>query len=112
MRTGNTRRPRARAPRPRDRSAVRLCRIGGCEDERFRVLAFTRAQLSQPFDRTREGELRAAESLHEVTATADTECLERAQLSVHRTVTARNPFSAHAVTGDDALPFEQQLRKR
>src|SRR5205823_6899127 len=57
-------------------------------------------------------ELRAAEPLDEVAAAAQAECLERAQLTVDGAVAARDALGAHAVAGDDPLPFEQELRER
>src|SRR5262245_59138969 len=111
MGAGNSRRAAARQLRPGQRGAVRLCRIGRCEHERVRLLAFLRTELSKPLDRAAERELRPAEALDEVAAPREAERLERLQLSVDRAVAADDPLAAHAVAGDDALPLEQQLRQ-
>ena len=103
---------RAGALRPRQRRAVRLCRIGCGEHERLGLLVLARAELAQALDRAGQRELRAAEPLDEVAAAADAERLERAQLAVDGAVAARNAFAAHAVARDDALPLEQQLGER
>ena len=112
VRTGDTRGATVRALRPRDCSAVRLRRVGGCEHERLRLVAVARTKLAQPLDRAAERELRAAEPFDEVAATAGAERLERAQLGVHRAVAAGNALTAHAVARDDALTLEQELGER
>src|SRR5438067_599057 len=108
-RARGARRAYPRATRPRQRRAVRLRGVGGREHLHL-VGPF--AQLAEPLDRAAERELRAAETLDEVAAPAEPERLERAQLRVHRAVAARDALGADAVTGDDALPLEQQLRER
>src|SRR5207249_10226634 len=85
---------------------------GGREDERLRLLTLAGTQLAQPLDRAAESELRAAEPFDEVAAPARTERLQRTQLAVHGSVAARDSFTAHAVAGDDALAFQQQLGER
>ena len=87
-------------------------RIGGSEHERFRLVAFARPQLPQPFDAAGQRELRAPEPLDEVAAAADAERLQRTQLPIDGAVAAGNPFAAHAVASDDPLPFEEQLGER
>ena len=83
--------------------------IRGRQDERLLLFILTRPQLAQPLDRARQRELGAAESFDEVTAAANAERLERAELAVHGAVPAGYPFATHAVARDDALPFEQEL---
>ena len=97
---------------PGQRGAVRLRRIGGREDERLRSSSSPAAQLAQPLDGAPERELRAAEALDEVAASAEAERLERAQLPVDRAVAARDSLGADAVARDDSLPLEQQLGER
>ena len=109
MRAGHACGTPARTLRPRDRGAVRLRGIGRGEDERLCLFTFARAQFPETFDGARQRELRTAEPFHEVSAPTNPERLERAELSVHGAVTARDSFTAHTVTGDDALPFEQKL---
>ena len=107
--------PATRAARPParfghgKRRAVGLRRVGRGKDERFGLLALARAQLPQPFHCAAERELRAAEPLDEVAASADAERLERLQLAVHRAVAAGDPLGADAVARDDPLALEQQL---
>ena len=99
-----------RTPRPGKHAAVGLRRLGGGEHE---CVALVRVpQLPEPLDRARERELRAAEPLDEVAAPAGADVLERAKLPVDGAVPARDPLGAHAVTGDDPLPLEQELRER
>jgi hypothetical protein len=97
------------ALRPRQGRAVRLGRIGGGEHERLRLLAFLRPQLPEPLDGATEGELRTAEALDEVAATAEPEGLECAQLAVDGPVAALDSFGPYSVAGDDALSLEEQL---
>ena len=112
VRTGDARRARARALRPRQRGPVRLRRVGGGEHERLRLVAVPRPQLAQPLDRAAERELRAAEPLDEVAAPARAERLERAQLGVDGAVAAGDPLAADAVARDDPLALEQELGER
>ena len=106
---GDPRRAPARALRPRERRAVRLRGIGRRQDQRSRP---PRRPLAQPLDRAGQRELRAAQALDEVPATADAERLELAELAVDRGVATRDPFGAYAVTGHDPLALEQQLGER
>src|SRR6478735_1018103 len=99
-----------RPPRPGKHAAVGLRRLGGGEHECVALVGVP--QLPEPLDGTREGELCAAEPLDEVAAAARTDRLERAKLPVDGAVPARDPFGAHAVTRDDPLPLEQELRER
>ena len=103
-------RTRTGAPRPGKRRAVRLSRVGSGEDERFSVLGV--AELAKPLDSAGKGELRAAETLDEVAATADADRLERAQLRVDGAVAAGDALAADAVPGDDALALQQELGQR
>src|SRR5207248_3781582 len=98
-------------PRPRQRGTVGLRRIRGGDHERT-LVAGRLTELAQPLDGAAERELRTAEALDEVAATAEAESLERSQLAVHRSVAAGNPFRPHRVARDDAVPLEQQLRER
>ena len=66
LRAGDARGARTRPLRPGQRCAVRLRRVGRGEDERLGLLLG--AQLTQPLDRSRQGELRAAETLDEIAA--------------------------------------------
>src|SRR5439155_7496057 len=90
---------------------VRLRRVGRREHDGIRLLTAL-AQLPEPLDRTAERELRAAEALDEVAAAAQPQRLERAQVRVDRAVASGDALRAHAVTRDDPLPLEQQLRER
>ena len=110
VRAGDPGRARARSPRPRQRRAVRLRRVGRGEDERV-VLGST-PQLAQPLDGAGQRELRTAETLDEVAAPAGADRLEGAQLAVDGAVAARDALAADAVAHDDALPLEQELRER
>ena len=76
------------------------------------LFSLLRPQLTQPFDRAAERELRAAEALDEIAAPAETERLERPQLAVDGSVPSGYPLRADAVPGDDALPLEQELGQR
>jgi hypothetical protein len=91
-----------------------LRRIRGGQDQR--VLLVTRspvgAKLAQPFDRPGQCELGAAESLDEISAPADPERLERAELGIDGAVAALHALPADAVARDDALPLEQELGQR
>src|SRR5581483_11514940 len=93
---GDAGRARPGAPRPRERGAVGLSRIGRGEDARLLLLAGV-ARLAQALDRSPERELRAAESLDEVAAAAEPERLERAQLAVDGAVAARDALGADGV---------------
>ena len=86
VRTGDAGRPSARAPRPRQRCAVRLGRVGRREHER--VVVGVGAQLAQPLDGAGERELRPAEPFDEVAATTGADRLERPQLAVDGAVPA------------------------
>ena len=108
VRAGDPRRPRAGALRPWQRSAVGLGGVGGGEHERRLLFGL----LAQALDGAGERELRPAEALDEVAATADAERLQLAKLSVDRRVAAGDSLAAHAVAGDDALPLEQELGER
>src|SRR4051794_5901602 len=66
----------AAAPRPRQRGSVRLCGVGGGEDERLRLLPVLRPELAQTLDGAAERELRTAEAFDEVAAAARPERLE------------------------------------
>ena len=94
------------------RGAVGLRRVGGCDYERLRLLAFLRAELPKPLDGAAEGELRAAQPLDEVAAPAEAECLESLELPVDGAVAARDPLGADAVPRDDSLALEQKLGER
>ena len=113
-RSGDSRGSCPRAPRPRNRSAVRLRRIGGREHEHLTllVLQVLRSQLAQALDCARQRELRSSQALHEVPAATDTERLERTQLRVHRAVATADALSSDAVARDDSLPLEQELGQR
>ncbi len=68
----------AGTPRPRQRRAVRLRRIGRSEHEGLRRLVTARRpELAEPLHRAGERELRSAEPFDEVTTPADAERLER-----------------------------------
>ena len=95
---------------PRQHAAVRLRRVGRGEDERLVVLDPT--ELAQALDRAGERELRAAEPLHEVAASARADGLERLELAVDRPVAAGDALRTDAVPGDDSLPLEEQLGER
>ena len=95
---------RARPFRPRQSGAVGLSGIGGRQDQSIGILV-SLALLPQPLDRSAERELRATEPFDEVSAPAETERLERAQLGVDRAVAARDPLRPDSVTSGDPLPL-------
>src|SRR2546423_1856309 len=72
---------RVAAPRPRDRGAVRVGRIGGGEQKDAAVARASRgvADGTEPIDRARQRELRRPESLDEVAAPDAARLLECAE---------------------------------
>ena len=70
-----------------------------------------RPELAQPLDGAGKRELRPAETLDEVPATARPEGLERAELAVHRAVAAAHALAAHPVARHDPLALEEKLRQ-
>src|SRR6185503_15519762 len=92
---------------PRQRGAVGLGRVGRGEHDRGRLL--TRAGRAQPLDRAGERELRAAETLDEVAATAGAERLELRERVVEDREAAGDPFGQDLLAADDAVALEQQL---
>ena len=93
---------------PRQRRAVRLCRVDCGKHERLLV----GASSPQTLDRTGQGELRSAEALEEVTPARDPERFELRQLGVDRRETALDPLRQHLFTGHDPVALEQQLAER
>ena len=110
VRAGDARGPRRGALRPRQDAAVRLCRIGGRQDERLVVVEV--AQLPEALDGAGKRELGPAEPFDEVAAAAGADGLERLQLSVHGAVPAGDPLRPDTVARHDPLPLEQELRQR
>ncbi len=109
VRSGDAGSTGSRTPGPGECGAVRLRGIGGGEHERPHT--GVGAQLAQPLDRARQGELGAPEALHEVAAPTAADRLQSAKLAVDGSVSTRDALAAHAVTDDDALALEQQLRE-
>src|SRR5204862_4019941 len=83
---------------------------GGGEHDRRRGVVV--ALRTQPLDRSRQRELRAAEPFDEVAAARDADRLERRELVVERREAARDPLGEHLLAGDDAVALEQQLGLR
>ena len=67
---------------------------------------------AQPLDRSRQRELRAAETLDEVAAPADAERLERGERVIEGREAARDPLREHELAGEDAVALEQELGDR
>ena len=111
--SGRARRPARRAalsgvaPRPWQRRAVGLRRVGRGEHERRGFLEV--ALRAQALDGAGQRELRPAEAFDEVAAAADAEGLELREGVVEDREAARDPFGEDLLAGDDAVALQQQL---
>src|SRR5207249_5500028 len=95
---GHARRAAARlalAPRPWQRGAVCIGRIGGGEHER--AAGLVGSQAAQPLDRAREREPRAAEPLDEVAPPRRAERLQVRELAIERRETTGDALGEHGL---------------
>ena len=110
MRARNSGGARTGAPGPRQRGAVGLSRIGRREHER--VVVGAGPELAQALDSAGERELGSAEAFDEVAPATGADRLEGAQLAVDGPVATRDALTANAVSHDDSLALQQELRER
>ena len=103
----NDMRAATRAARAPERFGQGAPRRTAAPDRRRDQRALLRRLLAEPLDRAGERELRAAQAFDEVSAAADAERLQLAQLAVDGRVAARDPLGPHAVARDDPVPLEQ-----
>ena len=99
--------------RPGQRRAVRVGRVRGGQHDRPVLRPFgidPVAEVAQPVDGRRDGELRAAQRLDEVAALASAGVLEGAQHLVQGGEPAGDALGGHRAPGQHAVPAQQQLR--